>query len=194
MFGAIFFLIVSAITVFSVSPAFACSENAYETNGRDFIAVGNGCNFDNGASTYGAKRKNLTKTVNNGPKIRYEVTYYQECSPEMTLIRVCVANSDAPCADGSYPLTRLITPLNGPRAGQLISMRQYCSLEPALEVPGAAEDIAKVTPDQFRRMPILASTIISQPENFSLRNGNAHMYADSENQNFNIVIFDQDVR
>ena len=46
----------------------------------------------------------------------------------------------------------------------------------------------------FDELPILASTIISQPENFSLRNGHAHLYADSENQNFDIVIFDQDVR
>ena len=54
----------------------------------------------------------------------------------------------------------------------------------AIDIPGAEQDIAKVTPDRFRELPILASTIISQPENFSLRNGHAHLYADSENQNF----------
>ncbi|PQZ87362.1 hypothetical protein CQ018_18105 [Arthrobacter sp. MYb227] len=67
-------------------------------------------------------------------------------------------------------------------------------MNPPLTVPGAAQDIAKVTPERFSELPILASKIISQPENFSLRNGNAHLFADSATQNFNIVIFDQDVR
>ena len=40
----------------------------------------------------------------------------------------------------------------------------------------------------------MASTIVSQPESFSLRNGHAHMYALSESQNFNIELFDQNVR
>ncbi|MBV1779563.1 hypothetical protein KRR55_10620 [Paeniglutamicibacter sp. ABSL32-1] len=43
-------------------------------------------------------------------------------------------------------------------------------------------------------MPISASTIFSQPESFSLRNGHAHMYAESKTQNFNIELFDQAVR
>lgn len=73
-------------------------------------------------------------------------------------------------------------------------MRQYCTTEPTLEVPGAANDIAKVTLEQFRKMPLIASTIISQPENFSLRNGHAHLYASSKDQHFNITLFDQDVR
>ena len=43
-------------------------------------------------------------------------------------------------------------------------------------------------------MPLTASSIVSQPENFSLRNGHAHMYAESKLQNFNITLFDQDIR
>jgi hypothetical protein len=180
--------------VISATGAYACDETGYEANGSEFIAQNPGCNFSNGGSTYGDKQSGRTKTIKNGPKIRYEVTYYQECSPAMTLVKLCVANTDPSCPDGSYTLTRLITPLNGPRAGQIISMRQYCTLEPTIEVPGAEQDIARVTPSQFRRMPIAASTIISQPERFSLRNGHSHLYASSETQSFNIELFDQAVR
>ncbi|MFL4474687.1 hypothetical protein ACIPVK_11875 [Paeniglutamicibacter sp. MACA_103] len=187
-------LLASFNVVVSATVAYACPEETFETNDREFIAKGQGCQFNNGGTTYGDKQTSRTKTINNGPKIRYEVTYYQECSPAMTLVKICVANADPPCADGSYTLTRLIKALNGPRAGQVISVRQYCTVEPTVEVPGAEQDIAKVTPDQFRRMPIIASTIVSQPEGFSLRNGNAHLYASSKTQNFKIELFDQSVR
>ena len=40
----------------------------------------------------------------------------------------------------------------------------------------------------------MASAIVSQPEGFSLRNGHAHLYATSKTQDFNITLFDQDVR
>lgn len=188
------FLLVSISVVFSADRAIACLNGGYEANGTDFIANGEGCTFQNDGESYGDKQGGRTKTINNGPKIRYEVTYYQECSPAMTLIKSCSANTDPSCPDGSYALTRLIKALNGPRAGQVIAVRQYCTIEPSIDVPGAALDIARVTLDQFRRMPIMASTIVSQPESFSLRNGHAHMYALSESQNFNIVLFDQNVR
>lgn len=135
-----------------------------------------------------------SKQVSYGPKLKYKVEYFRQCEPALMDVLGCDANPDSPCTDGSYPLIRMIYAINGPRKGQLVGTSSYCSLEPAIEIPGAEQDIAKVTPERFRELPILASTIISQPENFSLRNGNAHMYADSENQNFNIVIFDQDVR
>ena len=63
-----------------------------------------------------------------------------------------------------------------------------------MDVPGAENDIARVSLEQFRELAISASSIVSQPENFSLRNGHAHMYAESEPQNFNITLFDQDIR
>lgn len=192
--GAVATMLASLNVAVSVDPAYACPEESFATNDREFIAKGQGCDFDNGGTTYGDKQSGRTKTINNGPKIRYEVTYYQECSPAMTLVKACVANTDPSCPDGSYALTRVIKPLNGPRAGQIISLRQYCTVEPTIEVPGAEQDIARVTADQFRRMPIKGSTIISQPENFSLRNGHAHLYASSEAQNFNIDLFDQAVR
>ncbi|WP_146111955.1 hypothetical protein [Arthrobacter sp. MYb227] len=106
----------------------------------------------------------------------------------------CDAIAEATCPGGGWRTFRVIRAVNGPRAGQVISVVPYCTLEPQIDIPGAANDIAKVTLEQFRKMPLIASTIISQPENFSLRNGNAHLYASSKNQNFNITLFDQDVR
>lgn len=139
--------------------------------------------------------RSRTKNVNYGPKLEYKVEYYRQCEPALVDVMGCDANPEPPCADGSYPLIRMIYALNGPRKGQLVgSSSSYCTIEPTLVVPGAEQDIAKVTPARFRELPIVASTIISQPESFSLRNGNAHMYADSELQNFNIVLFDQNVR
>ena len=176
------------------NPSLALDKEKYGTADRAFTAEYVKSEFNTGGTSFGPIQRAKSKTISNGPKIRYEVTYYQECSPAMTLIRACNANPDPPCADGSYPLTRIITAVNGPRAGTNVSARQYCTTEPTLEVPGAANDIARVTLEQFRKMPLIASVIISQPKSFSLRNGNAHLFASSKNQNFNITLFDQDVR
>lgn len=135
-----------------------------------------------------------TKQIGHGPKLKYRVEYYRQCEPALMLEMGCDANPDPPCADGSYPLIRMIFAVNGPRKGQLVGTSSYCSIEPALEIPGAEQDVAKVTPERFRELPILASSIVSQPEGFSLRNGHAHMYAESTTQDFSITIFDQDVR
>lgn len=135
-----------------------------------------------------------SKTVSSGPKLRYNVEYFSECTPDLTVIRSCDAIADPTCPDGGYRTVRTIRAVNGPRIGQVVAMTQYCQIEPPTTIPGVAEDIARVTLADFRRLPILASTIISQPENFSLRNGHANLYAESKNQSFNIVIFDQDVR
>ena len=193
LFGFLLALVVS-LSVQPVAFADTAIDKTYKTEKRSYSAQAVKTVFDNAGNTYEVKMNQKTRTISNGPKIRYEVTYFQECSPAMTLIRACNANPDPPCADGSYPLTRIISAVNGPRAGTNVSSRQYCTTEPTLEVPGAANDIAKVTLEQFRKMPLIASVIISQPKNFSLRNGHAHLYASSKNQNFNITLFDQDVR
>ena len=135
-----------------------------------------------------------SKTVSNGPKLRYDVEYFSECTPDLTLARGCNAISDPTCPGGGYRIVRTIRAVNGPRAGQVVSVTQYCQVEPPTTIPGAEDDIAKVGLSDFRRLPILASSIVSQPENFSLRNGHAHLYAESEPQNFNITLFDQDIR
>lgn len=153
------------------------------------------CNEAGQASVPGyASVPSKVRQVTYGPKLKYRVEYLRQCEPALMNSLGCDANPDPPCSDGSYPLMRLIYAINGPRKGQLVGTSSYCTFEPAVDIPGAEQDVAKVTPERFRELPILASTIISQPENFSLRNGNAHLYADSESQNFNIVIFDQNVR
>lgn len=135
-----------------------------------------------------------TRQVGYGPKLKYRVEYFRQCEPALMQALGCDANPDPPCADGSYPLLRFIYAINGPRKGQLVGTNSYCSIEPNLEIPGVEQDVAKVTPERFRELPILASTIISQPEGFSLRNGHSHLYATSKSQTFNVTIFDQDVR
>jgi hypothetical protein len=135
-----------------------------------------------------------TKQVGYGPKLKYRIEYYRQCEPALMQVLGCDANPDPPCADGSYPLLRFIYAINGPRKGQLVGTNSYCSIEPKVEIPGVEQDVAKVTPERFRDLPILSSTIISQPEGFSLRNGHAHMYAKSQSQTFNVTIFDQEVR
>lgn len=77
------------------------------------------------------------KTVSNGPKIRYSVTYFRQCEPALVNLMGCDANTDAPCPDGSYPLMRLIQPLNGPRQGQSISRQSYCTSEPPTDCSGS---------------------------------------------------------
>ncbi|WP_411734171.1 hypothetical protein [Paeniglutamicibacter sp.] len=138
--------------------------------------------------------KSRSKQVGYGPKLKYRVEYFRQCEPALMQALGCDANPDPPCADGSYPLLRLIYAINGPRKGQQVGTDSYCSREPSVEIPGAELDVAQVTPERFRELPILASTIISQPKSFSLRNGHAHMYAESKTQNFNVTIFDQNVR
>ncbi len=140
------------------------------------------------------KDNSKSKQVRYGPKLKYQVEYLRQCEPALMEKLGCDANPDPPCSDGSYPVVRLIYAINGPRKGQLVGTSSYCSVEPKLEVPGAEQDIAKITPERFRRLPILASAIISQPEGFSLRNGHAHMYAESRRQNFEVTLFDQHVR
>ncbi|GAA3323515.1 hypothetical protein J2S64_003802 [Paeniglutamicibacter sulfureus] len=140
------------------------------------------------------KDKTKSKQVSYGPKLKYRVEYFRQCEPALMQALGCDANPDPPCTDGSYPLLRFIYAVNGPRKGQLVGTDSYCSREPNIEIPGAELDIAKVTPERFRELPILASTIISQPKSFSLRNGHAHMYAESKTQSFAVAIFDQNVR
>ncbi|KAA0976238.1 hypothetical protein FQ154_11630 [Paeniglutamicibacter gangotriensis] len=135
-----------------------------------------------------------SKTISNGPKIRYDVEYFSECTPDLTLRLSCNAIADPTCPNGGYRTIRTIRAINGPRAGQIISTTQYCEFEPPTTIPGAENDIARVSLSEFRKLPILASSIVSQPEGFSLRNGHAHMYAESTTQNFNITLFDQDIR
>ncbi|NKG19460.1 hypothetical protein [Paeniglutamicibacter terrestris] len=177
---------------------FAAGENrctVIERMGNSFIETHVKCSDENEEnSAHFVPNNEKSKTISNGPKLRYSVNYYSECTPDLTLVLSCDAIADPTCPDGGYRTIRTIRAINGPRAGQIVSTTQYCSAEPPTTIPGAEDDIAKMTLADFRRLNILASIIISQPESFSLRNGNAHMFADAESQNFAVTIFDQNVR
>lgn len=135
-----------------------------------------------------------SRTVSHGPRLRYSVKYYSECTPYMSSRGACDSISESTCPGGGWRTYRVITAVNGPRAGQIVGVSAYCSIEPAMEVPGAEQDIARVSLSEFRKLPITASVIVSQPDQFSLRNGHAHIYAESKSQNFSIVLLDQRVR
>jgi hypothetical protein len=139
------------------------------------------------------ENRSKSKTVSHGPKLKYSVKYFSECTPIMTMRLGCDAIAEPTCADGGWRTFRVVRATNGPRAGQIIAVSTYCSTEPPMDVPGAEQDIARVSLEQFRKLPILASSIVSQPEGFSLRNGHAHLFASSEKQNFSIELFDQSV-
>ncbi|GAA1858202.1 hypothetical protein GCM10009715_02180 [Paeniglutamicibacter psychrophenolicus] len=177
-------------------PAFAdkvCT--SMERMGNSHIEVRVKCpeeSVENSAKFVNNPRK--SKILSNGPKLRYDVQYFSECTPDLSRRLSCEAISDPTCPEGGYRVIRTIRAINGPRKGQTVSTTQYCQVEPPTTIPGAEGDIAKVSLSDFRKLRILASSIVSQPENFSLRNGHAHMYAESKPQNFNITLFDQDIR
>ncbi|WP_417218705.1 PKD domain-containing protein [Arthrobacter sp.] len=166
------------------------------TEADSIVVSESGCvkgdKIDEDVSFHGKKG---SKTVSFGPKLRYKVDYQRQCSAAEARLNHCIAFSDDPCAGTDLaPTSRTVLALNGPRKGQIISTVLYCDSEPEMAIPGIKDDVAKVTPARFRQLPILSSKIESQPHSFSLRNGFAHMYASSKNQNFNITLDDQSVR
>jgi hypothetical protein len=194
----IFLLAIALVSNPFVVPSLAATKKhctRIERMGNSFIEVYVACpkeNVEDSSNFVNSPGK--SRSISNGPKLRYDVKYFSECTPALTLVASCDAISDPTCPEGGYRTVRTIRATNGPRKGQIVSTTQYCQFEPATTIPGAEGDIAKVTQSDFRRLNIHASAIISQPESFSLRNGHAHMYAKSEAQNFNVTIFDQDVR
>lgn len=86
-------------------------------------------------------------------------------------------------------------------------MDSYCTREPEPKLPAdmasevenvraavEVQRVIEVTPAEFRSFPIAASETVSQPEGFSLRNGNAHMYAIPNPQTFDVDIYDEPVK
>lgn len=172
-----------------------CDEAAYGTGAQEITATSGECPITEEISKDETFQwKHRSKTVSYGPKLRYDVQYDRLCTADDLRVSNCRAFSEEVCPDGIRPISRSVLALNGPRKGQSLSNEVYCGSEPALAIPGASSDIAKVTPARFQRLPILASELNSQPTGFSLRNGFAHMYAAPEKQTFNIVVADQDVR
>ncbi|MCW4464524.1 PKD domain-containing protein [Glutamicibacter sp. MNS18] len=124
----------------------------------------------------------------NNPK--YRVEHSESCGNSPEIFENCSTNPDAQrCADGSFPFIETIFGVEGDDEGRLISQGPRCPGDPAPGVPfdEILEEI-RITPEQFRSFPIQPAELISDPEQFSLRNGHTHLWAESETQNFNTVI------
>ncbi|MDN5756326.1 MAG: hypothetical protein L0H32_11275, partial [Micrococcaceae bacterium] len=153
-----------------------------------------------GRGTAGPK-KTSHQTTPKSPK--YEVSYSTTCAFELGGSGTCRTFDEAPCPEDEPLKVRTIrTP-----AGALVSRDTYCSTEPPPEAPkDSAEKPAdlqravqeqrsiEVSPADFQSFPIRGSKVASQPSGFSLRNGNAHMYAKSDLQTFDVDIYDEPVR
>lgn len=134
---------------------------------------------------------------------KYKVKYSTSCSLVFSGRDNCYAFTEPPCPNGAPLIQRTVSTLSG----RVVARDSYCSndAEPALPA-GSTEDTEAiqaaiqqqreviVTPERFQKFPILASGIMSQPNGFSLRNGNAHMFAVPNPQTFNVEIFDEPVR
>lgn len=138
--------------------------------------------------------KEAQKQAKSGPRIRYIAKYSTHCQAQQSGKNSCIDFDEPPCPNGDPLITRSIVALDGPQQGQTVAMDSYCTREPRAVVPGATdaepEQISLeqrpvvITPAQFGSFPIKPSALKSQPTGFSLRNGNAHMYAVSDTQEF----------
>jgi hypothetical protein len=150
----------------------------------------------NATSNNNAPHKNASKT-------KYKVEYQSMCEMSGAPGDNCITLDEEVCPNGDPLITRTVSTMSG----RMVAMDSYCSLEPEVNLPAEAkaevaairaavktQRVVEVTPAKFRSFPIAPSKTASQPEGFSLRNGNAHMYAIPNPQTFNVDIFDQPVR
>ncbi|QCY47453.1 hypothetical protein GcLGCM259_1730 [Glutamicibacter creatinolyticus] len=135
--------------------------------------------------------RELDKEDSNRKQI-YRVEYSNNCQLGREFFTGCDQNPDErTCPDGTAPYMRIIKYNEGPREGQVHSQSRFC---PGEETPadGIAPEqfvqVIRISPEQFRRFPIKASRINSDPKQFSLRNGHTHLWAASETQTFGTVI------
>ncbi|MFR0637849.1 hypothetical protein RF641_07670 [Arthrobacter sp. LS16] len=127
----------------------------------------------------------------DGP--RYKIRDYDPCVLGRQEILGCDANPDLPqCDDGSYPISRQIFDLDG----NLLRDLSYCPGDPpAIRIPD--DQIIKeiiISPNKFRTFPIKASKLSSDPNGFTLRNGNTHFWASHDSQEFNSNLSGADVK
>ncbi|WP_146113302.1 MULTISPECIES: hypothetical protein [unclassified Arthrobacter] len=131
----------------------------------------------------------------NAPK--YKIRDFDTCIPGLETVRGCDSNPDqTACPDGSFPILRQIIGVEGIESGLVIRTYRLCPGDPFdPDIP--SEDFIveiMITPEQFRSFPITASQMLSNPENFSLRNGHSHFWAEGQSQTFNSNILETPVR
>jgi len=136
------------------------------------------------------KLKQLTDIPNfyeeneSEPKQQFTLDYDNSCPIGLEATNGCDRNPDARlCTDGTSPYLLVIRYSGGDSDGQIFTSRLVCP-EDNVEVPENVVREIKITPEHFRRFPILGSTIHSDPKQFSLRNGYSHMWATENEQTF----------
>ena len=129
---------------------------------------------------------------------QYRVDYSDDCRIGLEIVRGCDQNPDEnSCEDGSAPYIRIIRFNTGPRSGDILTQDRFCpgdETPPGGIQPEQFVEVITVTPEQFRRFPIRASKINSDPKQFSLRNGHTHLWASAEEQTFTTDINGTSVR
>ncbi|MHA7225151.1 hypothetical protein [Glutamicibacter soli] len=123
------------------------------------------------------------------PKI--EIRDFDSCRPTYENIMGCDSNPDVrACADGSFPIVRQIVGKEGEQEGAVLLTYSVCPEDPErVDLPeGKIVEEIRVSPEQFRSFPIKASKISSDPNSFSLRNANTHLWASTSEQTFNVAI------
>ncbi|WIV42688.1 hypothetical protein ACR9WD_09805 [Glutamicibacter sp. PAEs-4] len=118
---------------------------------------------------------------------------FEACIPGQESVNSCDSNPDqARCDDGTYPITRQLVD----DEGRFVRQYRFCPGDPPqFEIP-KDQLVPEILIDieRFRSYPIKASTIKSEPNEFSLRNGNTHLWATAENQTFNSNLSGSTVR
>lgn len=134
---------------------------------------------------------------------KYKISYSSTCIPDAGGKGGCITFDEAPCPNNEPLKIRTIRTMSG----KLVAHDTYCNAEPPPDLPRNSTEnptdvvraiqalrVIEVSPADFQSFPILASEVLSQPEGFSLRHGNAHMYAVPNPQVFDVDIYDEPVK
>lgn len=199
MVPAVLVLIFLLTGVEMASAAPKIDANCYSTSGqatgRKVVIEGKKCPAKDRAEDERFTDATRSKTVGSGPKLKYRYYYTPLCKIVGAGNGSCIEISDDACPNGDDMTSRALVALNGPRRGQILKQEGYCGTdEPPSEIPNAEDDVARLSAEQFRKLPIASAHIQSQPRGFSLLNGFAHIYAKSSAQTFTITLFEQTVR
>ncbi|MFJ2620188.1 hypothetical protein [Glutamicibacter sp. NPDC087344] len=124
------------------------------------------------------------RIVDRETRPKFRIEYDNSCPIGLENANGCDSNPDARrCDDGTIPYLMIIRYSEGENEGQIFSSRLVCP-EDDVDVPDDVVREVIVTPEHFRRFPILGSELHSDPYQFSLRNGHSHMWADANDQTF----------
>lgn len=128
------------------------------------------------------KNENTPKVLPKQKKFKFRD--FDACIPGRESVNICDSIPDQTrCDDGTFPITRQLLDENG----RVIRQYRYCLGDPPKITIPEEQVIPEISIDieRFRSYPIKASSINSEPNEFSLRNGHTHLWATAETQAFN---------